>query len=85
MNTVQLNINLNFQQIVDIVKMLSPSEKLKLNESLWAENMEIPIEQQELVLDRIQKSKENAERLLDWDFAVFHTSRNPKIWEERKK
>ncbi len=70
MNTIQLNIDLNFQQLVDIVKKLSPSEKLKLNESLWAENMEIPIEQQELVLARIKKSKENPERLLDWDFAV---------------
>ena len=70
MNTVQLNIDLNFQQLVDIVKKLSPSEKLKLNESLWSENIEIPIEQQELVLGRMQKSKENPERLLDWDLAV---------------
>jgi hypothetical protein len=70
MNTVQLNIDLNFQQLVDIVKKLSPSEKLKLNESLWSENIEIPIEQQELVLGRMQKSKENPERLLDWDMAV---------------
>ncbi len=70
MNTVQLNIDLNFQQLVDIVKKLSPSEKLKLNESLWAESMEIPIEQQKLVSDRIKKSKENPERLLDWDSAV---------------
>ena len=70
MNTVQLNIDLNFQQLVDIVKKLSPSEKLKLSESLWAENMEIPIEHQEIVLGRIQKSKEKPERLLDWDFAV---------------
>jgi DNA-directed RNA polymerase len=41
-----------------------------LNESLWSENIEIPIEQQELVLGRMQKSKENPERLLDWDMAV---------------
>ncbi len=70
MNTAPLNIDLNFQQLVDIIKKLSPSEKLKLNEYLWADNMEIPIEQQELVLGRIQKSKEKPERLLDWDLAV---------------
>ncbi|MFZ4798985.1 MAG: hypothetical protein ACOYMA_15900 [Bacteroidia bacterium] len=70
MNAVQLNIDLNFQQLVDIVKMLSPSEKLKLNESLWAENIEIPIEHQEIVLGRIQKSKEKPERFLDWDLAA---------------
>lgn len=28
---------------------------------------QIPIEHQELVLERIEKSKENPERLLDWD------------------
>jgi hypothetical protein len=70
MNAVQLNIDLNFQQLVDIVNRLSPSEKLKLNECLWAENMEIPIEHQEIVLDRIQNSKKKPERLLDWDLAV---------------
>lgn len=70
MNTIQLNIDLNFEQLVDIVKKLSPSEKLKLNESLWADNMEIPIEQQELVMSRIQKRKKNPEKLMDWDSAV---------------
>ncbi|MEI6753384.1 MAG: hypothetical protein WCK78_09455 [Paludibacter sp.] len=70
MNTIQFNNDLNFQQLVDIVNRLSPSEKLKLNECLWAENMEIPIEHQEIVLSRIQKSKEKPERLLDWDLAA---------------
>lgn len=70
MNTVRLSIDLNFQQLVDIVNRLSPSEKLKLNEYLWTENMEIPIEHQEIVLGRIQKSKEKPERLMDWNAAV---------------
>ncbi len=70
MNSIQLNINLNFQQLVDIVNKLSPTEKLKLNECLWSDNMEIPIEHQEIVLGRMQKSKDKPERLLDWDAAV---------------
>ncbi len=67
MNTLQLNIDLNFQQLVKIVKQLSPSDKLKLNEVIWDESMEIPYEQKQLVMSRIQKSKKNPERLLDWD------------------
>jgi hypothetical protein len=67
MNNLQLNINLSFQQLVDIVKQLTPSEKLKLNEVIWDEYMEIPIEHQRLVIDRMQKSEANNERLLNWD------------------
>ena len=67
MNGVQLNINLSFQQLVEVVKQLSPSEKLKLNEVIWSEEMDIPIEHQKIVLDRVQKSKQNPKRLLNWD------------------
>ncbi len=67
MNGVKLNINLSFQQLVDVVKQLSPSEKLKLNEVIWSEEMDIPIEHQKIVLDRVQKSKQNPKRLLNWD------------------
>ena len=70
MNTIQLNIDLNFQQVVKIVKQLSPSEKLKLNEVIWDESMEIPIEQKQLVMSRIQKVKEDPNRMLDWDDAL---------------
>jgi len=31
------------------------------------EEIEIPIEHQKLVLDRIAKARKNPERLLDWD------------------
>ena len=44
MNTVALNVNLNFQQLVDAVKKLSPAEKLKLNDAIWDENMQVPEE-----------------------------------------
>lgn len=69
MESLQLNINLSFEQLLEVVKQLSPSEKLQLNESIWDENFEIPIEHQELVLDRILESKKNPSLMLDWDKA----------------
>lgn len=70
MSGLQLNINLTFQQLVEVVKQLSPAEKLKLNDVIWEGDSDIPIEHQNIVLDRIQKSKENPERLLDWEEAA---------------
>jgi hypothetical protein len=67
MNTVKVNIDLSFNQLVDAVKQLSPEEKLMLNDVLWDESMEIPPEHQALVLGRIQKAKNNLDRLIDWD------------------
>jgi hypothetical protein len=49
---------------------LSPAEKLKLNDVIWDEQMEIPMEHQKLVLDRIEKSKSNHERMHDWDDGI---------------
>jgi ABC-type Fe3+-citrate transport system substrate-binding protein len=67
MNSLQLNVNLNFQQLLEVVKQLSPTEKVKLNEFIWNENFEIPIEHQKIVADRVQKNKENPNRLMNWD------------------
>ncbi len=69
MNSLQLNVNLNFQQLLEVVKQLSPAEKVKLNEFIWNENFDIPVEHQKIVLGRIKKSKANPSRLLDWDEA----------------
>ena len=69
MNSLQLNINLNFQQLLEVVKQLSPIEKVQLNEFLWNDNIDIPVEHQTLVLDRIRKSKSDPSRLLNWDEA----------------
>lgn len=69
MNGINLNIDLSFKQLVDVVKQLSPEEKLMLNDVLWDESIEIPAEHQALVLGRIQKAKKNPERLEDWDKA----------------
>ena len=70
MSGLQLNVNLTFQQLVEVVKQLSPAEKLKLNDVIWDEQMEIPMEHQKLVLDRIEKSKSNPQRMHDWDEAL---------------
>lgn len=67
MDSLHLNINLSFQQLVDVVKQLSPDEKVKLNDAIWNEDMDIPEAHKKLVLDRIQKAKENPDRMLDWD------------------
>lgn len=67
MDSVNINIDLSFQQLVDAVKKLSPKEKLLLNDVLWKESMEIPAEHQALVLGRIKMAKQNPERLMDWD------------------
>ena len=70
MEGLHLNINLNFQQLLDVVKQLSPDEKLKLNDAIWSEKMDIPVEHQRLVMGRIQKARQNPESMLDWDKAV---------------
>ena len=69
MNTIHLQVNLSFQQLIDTVKQLSPNEKIKINEAIWDESMSIPEEHKNLVLDRMKKAKKNQERLLDWDDA----------------
>jgi hypothetical protein len=69
MNSMNLNVNLSFQQLVEVVKQLSPSERLKLSDVIWNEGMDIPLEHQKLVLNRIQKAKEDPSRMLDWDEA----------------
>ena len=65
-----INVNLNFQQLLVVIKSLSPKEKLEINEALWEENMDIPQEHQKLVLDRVKSARQNPKRLLDWDEAA---------------
>ncbi len=69
MDTTKKNIPINFQQLMEAVKQLSPKEKLKLNEIIWDENGSIPIEHQELVMDRIKRARQNPETMLDWEEA----------------
>ena len=67
METIKLNVNLNVNQLVEAVKQLSPKDRLKVNDAIWKEDVEIPIEHQKIVLNRMAKAKNNPERLLDWD------------------
>lgn len=69
MENLHLNINLSIQQLVDVVKQLSPDEKLILNEAIWSEGIDIPQEHQDLVMDRIKKARRNPDRMLIWDAA----------------
>lgn len=70
MNSLQLNVSLNFQQLLEVVKQLSPTEKVKLNEFIWNDNFDIPEVHQKIVLSRVKKSKANPSRMLDWDEAA---------------
>ena len=67
METIKLNIDLSVNQLIEAVKQLSPKDRLKINDAIWNENVEIPIEHQKIVLDRMAKAKTSPERLLDWD------------------
>jgi hypothetical protein len=70
MEATQLKIKLNFKQLTSIVKQLSASEKMKLNEAIWDEKMDIPIEHQRLVMERIKKAKQDPTRSLNWEKAI---------------
>lgn len=67
METINSTNKPNIKQLLEAVKQLSAKDRLKINDALWSENIEIPIEHQKLVLNRITKSKNKPERLLDWD------------------
>lgn len=67
MNSLNLKVDLDFKELLKVVKQLSPSEKLELNDAIWKDNIEIPIEHQKIVLSRIKNSKDSPERMLDWD------------------
>lgn len=68
--TLDLRINLDFKQLTSIVKQLNSSEKMKLNEAIWDDEMDIPEEHQKLVLQRINKARQNPSRMLPWDKAI---------------
>jgi hypothetical protein len=73
MNTqhIQLNVPLSFTQVVDIVRQLSITEKRQLSEVLLneqnMENMLIPEEHKQIVLERIRKYENSPSSYLSWD------------------
>ncbi|ACU62095.1 hypothetical protein [Chitinophaga pinensis] len=62
-------VQLSFSQLVDAVRQLSPKEKLKLNEVIWNDDMSIPLEQQQEVLERMKMAKANPDLLIDFEAA----------------
>ena len=65
------HIQLNFRQVVDIVKQLSPSEKQQLGEVLWDEqiidDIVISEEHKQVVRERIKKYENIPDCYLTWD------------------
>ena len=43
--------------------------KRTLVRAIWSEDLAIPVEHQRLVKNRMQRAKQNPDRLLDWDEA----------------
>jgi hypothetical protein len=73
MNTqnIQLNIPLNFEQVIDIVRQLSPSEKKQLSDLLLSDqnndDLNISDEQKQVVRDRIKKYEDSPGSYLSWN------------------
>lgn len=79
MSSLRLKIDLSFEQHIEVVKQLSPSEKLKLNDVIWNDSLKIPIVHQQLVLERIEKSNKDSRRMLDWDIVSKTFDINGKV------
>ncbi|MCR5861273.1 addiction module protein [Flavobacterium sp. J372] len=67
MDSVNLNIRLNLDQLLQAVKQLSPKDKLKVNDAIWDDSTDIPKAHQQLVMSRIEAAKQDPNRMLDWD------------------
>jgi len=67
MDALKLNSDLSFNPLLDAVKQLSPKELLTLNDAIWKEAIEILLEHQTLVINRLAKSELDPSRILDWE------------------
>ncbi len=73
MNTqhIQLKVPLSVDQLIDIVRQLSPKEKQKLSSILWDETMEeeifIPEDHKNIVRQRLKRMEESPETSLSWE------------------
>lgn len=73
MNTqhIQINVPLEFDQLIEIVRQLSPSEKTMLKEVLQEsgdiDEYIIPEEHKSIVRKRIESSKADPSRPLNWE------------------
>jgi Putative addiction module component. len=68
---IQLNIPLNFDQLLGLVNQLSPKEKIKLESMIWnetdEENIEISAVQQKIVYERLQRMNNNPTDCKSWE------------------
>ena len=73
MNTqhIQLKVPLSVDQLIDIVRQLSPKEKQKLSSVLWDETREeevyIPEVHKKIVRQRLKRMEESQETSLSWE------------------
>lgn len=73
MNTqhIHLKVPLSVDQLIDIVRQLSPKEKQKLSSILWEETKEeevfIPEDHKRIVRKRLKRMEESPETSLSWE------------------
>lgn len=67
MNRSSTNAQISFHELVAIVKTLSVAEKQLLTEVLWDDNMPVFEEHQNIVKERMEKSRRQPERMLNWE------------------
>ena len=68
---VQIKVPLSFKQIKEIVRQLSPEEKLQLSSILWDEadekHIDIPEGHKKIVINRLKRMDKEPESCLNWD------------------
>lgn len=67
----QINVPLSLNQIIDIVRQLSPKEKLQISSVLWDETEEteidIPEKHKLIVEQRLKRMEDQPESCLRWE------------------
>jgi Putative addiction module component len=67
----QLNVPLSLNQLIDIVRQLSPKEKQELSNVLWEEIREeeinIPEGHKKIVKQRLKRMEEHPESSISWE------------------
>jgi hypothetical protein len=67
-HNINLKIPINFNQVLDIVRQLSPKDKLRLKNVLENEQPDdIPENHKNIVRQRIKASNSNPSSLLNWE------------------
>ena len=67
---IHLNVPLSFNQLIEVVKKLSPKEKMKLSGVIWdetkMEEVEIPEVHKKIVRQRLKRMEEHPESCITW-------------------